>query len=134
MRRWDESSRQLALYLLTNEQRSAEGFYGLPMGLMGDDLQWPADRLRSALSVVEGDGFALYDEPSRVVLIRKALKYSHPLRGKASLQGAINVMTQVKGTPEQFALFLEAADRYKPEFGQRIREEYGLPQGPYEGP
>lgn len=132
MRGWQEDSRTLALYLLTNEQRSAEGFYGLPLGLMADDLQWTPDRLRGALTVVESDGFALYDEAARVVLIRKALKYGKP-RGGPSIKGAINVLKGVRGTTEQFGLFLEAADKYAPAFAAAIRLEYTLPKGPYVG-
>jgi hypothetical protein len=128
VRAWPEDARWLGLYLLTNEQRSAEGFYGLPLGLACDDLAWSRERLLAALAEVQAIGFASYDETARVVLIHKALKY-HPPKGRPSIMGALKAVVAVKGTPALFDQFVTAADKYAPDFAHAIRVHYELPAG-----
>lgn len=128
VRAWPEDGRWFGLYLLVNEKRSAEGFYGLPLGLMCDDLGWDRERLLAALEIVRDAGFASYDETARVVLIHKALKY-HPPRGHPSITGALKAVIGVQGSPALFEQFLSAADKYAPDFAKAIRTHYELPRG-----
>jgi hypothetical protein len=133
VRDWTEDTRSLALYLLTCSHRSAEGFYRLPATVALDDLQWTARRWRAALAELMTTGFADYDEPSRLVFVCKGLKYHAPIRGRSSIKGALNVLENAKGSHRLFARFLEAAEKYEPEFGAAIRKFYLLPEGPYQG-
>ena len=133
VRAWPEDARNLALYLLTNEHRTQEGFYRLSKATMADDLQWESERLEAALGRVQTDGFASYDETSRIVLVRHALKY-HPPHGSKSVKGAVNAIKRTKGSPALFADLLALADDYAPDLAAAIRAEYALPEGPYEAP
>lgn len=128
VRTWPEDARWFGLYLLVNSHRSAEGFYGLPLGLVCDDLNWDRSRVDAALQVLQEAGFASYDPAARVVLIHKALKY-HPPKGKPSITGALKVVVGVQGSPALFEQFLAAADKYAPDFAAAIRSHYGLPEG-----
>jgi hypothetical protein len=132
VRAWPEDARWFGLYLLVNEKRSAEGFYGLPLGLACDDLGWDRERLEQALQVVQDAGFASYDATARVVLIHKALKY-HPPKGRPSITGALKAVVSVQGSPALFDHFLAAADKYAPDFAAAIRTHYKLPEGAMAG-
>ena len=122
---WPEDSRTLGIFLLTNDDRTAEGFYNLSPAKVGESLAWSPERLEEALEAPQRDGFCTYDLGVRVVLIHKAMKY-HPPRGDRSLTGAVNALDAVHGAPGLFDCFLAAADRYAPEFAARIRKRYGL--------
>lgn len=134
VRAWTEDGQRLALYLLTCSHRTAEGFYRLPIATGLDDLKWTRKRWDIALVELAEAGFCEYDEPARLVLIRKALKYAHRIGGHASIQGALNILENAKGSPRLFGQFLAAADRYQGELAAAIRHKYELPEGPYEGP
>lgn len=122
---WPEDSRTLGIYLLTNDDRTAEGFYNLSPAKAGESLDWDPKRLRDALEAPQRDGFCVYDMKVRAVLICKALKY-HPPKGSRSIQGAINALDAVHGAPALFERFRAAAGHYAPEFAAAIRKRYGL--------
>ena len=130
VRAWPEDARALALYLLTNEHRTQEGFYRLAKATIADEIQWQPERLEAALARVQRDGFARYDEVARIVLVRKALKYHAP-HGPKSIKGAVNAIKRTKGSPALFADLLALADDYAPDLAAAIRAEYALPEGPY---
>lgn len=134
VRGWTDDGRTLALYLLTCPHRSGEGFYHLPLGLATDDLVWGLERLRTALGELTATDFVDVDEPARLVLICKALKYCQTVKGPPSIKGAINALEKAKGSPRLFGRFLHAADAYQPALAAAIRAHYRLPEGPYEGP
>jgi hypothetical protein len=130
VRLWSEEARVLALYLLTCSHRSSEGFYRLSAAVAMDDLRWSREQWEDALAELTKASFCDFDEPGRVMFICKALKY-HKIRGPASTQGALNVLGATHGSARLFALFLEAADHYEPEFAAAIRAKYELAEGPY---
>ena len=75
---WPEDVRTLALYLLTCEHSTTEGFYRLPLEYGYADLQWPPKRFHAAFKVLRDSEFCEYDEKARVLLIPKALGRNKP--------------------------------------------------------
>ena len=130
VRGWTDDGRVLALYILTCPHRSFEGFYHLPLVLAASDLEWSDGRLRTALDELVSTDFCDVDEQARVVFIVKALKHQQ-IRGRFSIQGALNSLTHVNGSPRLFGRFLAAADTYQPELAAEIRRHYDLPKGAY---
>ena len=133
VRGWTDDGRVLALYLMTCPHRSFEGFYHLPLALASSDLGWSSERLTVALDELVSTDFCDADEPARVVFIVKALKYQQ-IRGRFSIQGALNSLSLVNGSPRLFGRLLNAADTYQPELAAEIRRHYDLPKGPYREP
>lgn len=133
VRGWSGDGRTLGIYLLTCSQKASEGFYRLPATVAMDDLGWTPERWQAALAELIETDFADYDENARLVFIVKALKYHYPIRGRSSVKGALNVLEKAKGSRRLFGRFLEAADKYEPEFAAAIRDHYRLQEGPYEG-
>lgn len=126
VRGWTDDQRLAALYLLTNPHCTGEGFYHLPLELAAGDLQWPMDRFRCALGVLVSDDFVDVDERARLVLIVKALKHAHPIKGAPSLRGALNALARANGSPRLFARFIHAADQYQPDLAAAIRGHYSI--------
>ncbi|MDR5728414.1 MAG: hypothetical protein RB191_13385 [Terriglobia bacterium] len=133
VRGWTEDARTLGVYLLTCSHRSSEGFYRLPVSSATDDLRWTVERWEAALAEIIGTDFADYDDGARLVFVCKGLKYHAPMHGRPTIKGALNVLEKAKGSSRLFGRFLEAADKYEPEFAAAIRSKYGLPEGPYQG-
>ncbi len=122
VRGWSDDARTMALYLLTNHERRAEGFYQLPLVLALDELGWATERLEAALTTLAGDGFAHYE--NGVVFIVRALKYHAP--NSKQQRAAVNALDGVHGASELFWKFLAAADRYCPDLATGIRQKYSL--------
>jgi hypothetical protein len=126
VRGWTDDGRYLALYLLTCSHRTSEGFYRLSVALALDDLRWTRGRWNASIAELIASDFADYDEKARLVLICKALKYHQPIRGHATITGALNMLEKAKGSLRLFHRFLEAAEKYEPEFAAAIRRKYAL--------
>lgn len=120
-----EDGRMLAIYFLTCEHRTTEGFYNLPRVLVIDDLRWNTGRFDAACMELADVGFARYDTNAEVVFITKGLKYNTPL-GVKSIKGAVVAVDTVKDAPELFQRFLVSADRYAPRFAEALRAFYNL--------
>lgn len=120
-----EDGRMLAIYFLTCEHRTTEGFYNLPRVLVIDDLRWNTGRFDAACMELADVGFARYDTNAEVVFITKGLKYNTP-KGVNATKGAVTAIDTVQDAPDLFRLFLDAADHYAPAFAEAIRERYGL--------
>lgn len=71
---WDNETRLLALYLLTCSHKTTEGLFRLPKQYICADLEWLAKPFAKLLE----DGFIMYDEEVKVILINNALKYQSP--------------------------------------------------------
>lgn len=75
---WDDDTMLVAFYLLTNEHRTTEGIYRLPLAYGAADRGWGMKRFRKAFDKLVTDGFIEYDEDAQVVLIVNALKWQQP--------------------------------------------------------
>lgn len=76
IRALSEDGRVLALYLLTSEHLSLIGLGRLPDGYAADDLQWDANRVRTAMVELDGAGFARCCTATHWVWIVKRVEYA----------------------------------------------------------
>lgn len=122
VRAWDDSTKLLALYLLTCPHRSLEGMFRLPLQYAEIDLKWPERKLSKHFSALQAEGFVQYDPDAQVVLLAKSLKYHSP-RGPKQIKGALNALRAVPPTP-LFAGLIVAAREYAPDFAEALSEGY----------
>jgi hypothetical protein len=116
--RWDSETTLLAVYLLTCEHRNLEGLYRLPYAYIQADLEWSEGEVRDRMETLLDDGFILYDEAARVVLLPKALKYHTPKAPK-QIQGAINALQEVPDSA-LWPHFLAAAAEFAPDLSTAL--------------
>lgn len=126
-RSWDESTRHLALYILTSPHRTTEGLFRLPGVYMLDDLQWTQRRLNKHFGVLQDLAFVDYE--ADVMLILKALSYQPPANDNVVLH-ALNHLEMVPPTRLDL-LFGQLAQRYSERLakglGERFGERFGKP-------
>lgn len=118
VRRWNDSTRLLAAYLLTCEHRNLEGLYRLPLTYAAADLGWNLPKLQRALVTLVEDGFVEYDESAEVVFVRKALKYQQP-KTERQVKGAVNALQEVPPNELQGS-FMDAVQSYAPELAEAL--------------
>lgn len=76
--KWDLPTKLMALYLLTCSHRRLEGIFVLPVPYVCADLGLSEKRVKKCLSVLSRDGFLKFDEKTKVLLLRNALRYQSP--------------------------------------------------------
>jgi hypothetical protein len=126
-RAWPDDQKLLALYLLTCEHRSLEGYYYLPKGYIIADLRgWDIDQVDRNLAALETAGFCAYDPDAEVVFVIKALEHDAP-RGDRRVKGAV---TAVRSVPESvlWPQFVQACAAHAPELFHQLGE--GTPPPP----
>lgn len=106
---WDDDTRLVALYLLTNPHRTTEGLYRLPLAYATADLRWKAGRVERALEVLIASDFVRYDVQAQVVWIVKALAWQSPTNPN-QVKGAARVLRGLPATTlfEDFLRVCEA--------------------------
>lgn len=119
VRGWEDQTKLLAFYLLTNRHRNLEGLYELPYAYIEADLGWNPKDVRRGMDVLLRAGFVEYDEEAQVIFVRNALKYQAP-QSKTQITGAINAVQTVPDTPLWNSL-LAAAEAYAPEFHKALK-------------
>lgn len=107
---WNDAQQKLALYLLTCKHRNLEGLYVLKIEYAAADLGWNPAKVRKYLAALELEGFCLYDEAARVVLLPNALDYYQP-KSKLQLKGAMADLATVPATPLKERFEAEAETR-----------------------
>jgi hypothetical protein len=117
---WSDDAKLLALYLLTNEHRIAEGLYRLPKDYILGDLKWSAERLAEPFAQLSRDGFMKYDETARVVFVVNALKYQAPANDNCR-KSAAKKLRELPETP-LFGDLLASARLYCEPFAKRLPE------------
>lgn len=108
-RRWPEDERQLAIYLLTCEQRRMEGLFRHRIAYMADDLGWPADRSGQALEALIARGWCRYD--GEWLLIVNSLRWDQPGAGNQT-KGAAKAVEPAPVDSELYREFHGLAERY----------------------
>lgn len=76
--KWPDDLKLFALYLLTNQHRTMEGIFVLPVPYMAADLRWPLKKIDQMMSALRDEEFISYDSDTNTILIRNALKYQSP--------------------------------------------------------
>lgn len=126
-RNWTDDMKQFGAYLLTNEHRTLEGLYRLPVAYAGADLDWASERVLRALERLIQDGFAAYDDSAQVVFICKALKRYQP-KSDRHITGAIRNLQTLPPTP-LLQHFQAAAEQYADKLAKAMRKAFGtLPE------
>lgn len=120
MRRWSDSTRTLALYVLSSPHRNLEGLFCMPLNYAQADLGWTPAKTAKAMDELERDGFLKRDPETDVVLITRALKYQAPKSDK-QLAGAVKALAEVPKSSVH-AAFIECCDKYAPELAKRLSE------------
>jgi DNA-binding MarR family transcriptional regulator len=117
-RSWDDSTRLLALYLLTCPHRNLEGLYRLPISYATADLGWSAARVRRNLDRLVEDGFVEYDHDAEVVWVRRALHYQAPSTEK-QIAGALTSLSELPRTSLRDR-FRETAESVSPSLAKAM--------------
>lgn len=76
--KWPDDLKLFALYLLTNQHRTMEGIFVLPVPYMAADLRWPTKKIDQMMTALRDEEFISYDSDTNTILIRNALKYQSP--------------------------------------------------------
>jgi len=76
--KWPDDLKLFALYILTNQHRTMEGIFVLPVPYMAADLRWPTKKIDQMMTVLRDEEFISYDLDTSTILIRNALKYQSP--------------------------------------------------------
>lgn len=118
---WDDETMLTALYLLTCEQRSFEGFYYLPLEYISGDRPWSMKRIERTITALVEDDFIEYDREAKVVLIVNALEAQSP----ATKNHMIGAVRKLRALPPNGLMdrFLEQARRHAPAFADFIANE-----------
>lgn len=120
---WDDDTRMMAFYVLTNPHRATEGLYRLPMGYIREDLKWADKKIRPALTTLIADEFIQYDEQAGVVLIVKALKWQPP-KNPNTANKAASVLETVPETKLD-TKFGELAQQHSEQLWKVLQERFG---------
>lgn len=128
--RWTEDERTMALYLLTCDHRTTEGFFWLPKAYIGADLGWDAERLGKAFASLLHQDFIAYDDEAEVLLIVKAMQYQRP--DNANQQKAAIKSLKMLPRNRLWPRFRECAEAFAEAFAealsQALPEGFGLPE------
>ncbi len=122
---WGERHQRVALYLLTNRNRTMEGLYYLPLGYLAEDLGITAGEAHDAVRFIETQGLASYDHDAQVVFLRKALKHGAPATAR-HVQGAISRLRDVRSSCH-WDEFVMACECHASALAEAIRMEWGMP-------
>ena len=76
--KWPDDLKLFALYLLTNQHRTMEGIFVLPVPYMAADLRWSPKKIDQMMTALRDEEFISYDLDTNTILIRNALKYQSP--------------------------------------------------------
>lgn len=98
VRALSERARNFFLYLLTSPHRNRVGCFVLDPFYAAADIQWSPDAVTTALQELERAGRVAWDPETRVVLIRRFLKFNTLENGKVVV-AAIRELTGVPDTP-----------------------------------
>lgn len=120
-RQWADDQKLLALYLLSCEHRSLEGYYFLPKGYIIADLPgWEMPKVDQHFGALIACGFCCYDENAQVVFVIKALEHDAP-KGDRRVRGAVNALRAVPAST-LWPAFLAACATHAPDLSKALAE------------
>jgi hypothetical protein len=119
---WDDDMMLVVFYLLTNEHRSTEGLYRLPLAYGATDMRWPMKRFKRAFDALVTCNFVEYDGDAQVVLIVKALAWQQPANPNQRKSAA----KKIKALPDTPLLkrFEQLVRTHTPGFGEWLDKEF----------
>lgn len=122
---WDDDTRYVALYLLTCNHRTTEGYFRLPLEYAIADLKWPARRFQAAFDHLVACEFIAYDADARVCLITKALEWQAP-ENPNQVKSAMKLVERVPPSP-LLVRFVRLAQRHCERLAQALAERFPEP-------
>jgi hypothetical protein len=129
VRAWDNDPRMLALYLLSCRHGSSSGIFVLPLSYATEDLCWDMPRLTLAMTILERDGFLLYDRATRVAFMPSYLR-NNPLQNENQIKGAVKHVCTLPDTPLIAALIESArncSEQWTIGLGEALMEQFQNP-------
>ncbi len=116
---WGERNQRVALYLLTNRNRTMEGLYYLPLGYLCEDLGLSPKQAQDAITYIEGEGMVAYDGQAQVVFLPKALLHGAP-KTEMHIRGAMRRLSEVRAS-RHWSAFLAACELHANGLANAIR-------------
>lgn len=121
VRNWDVKTKQLAIYILTNQHRNSEGLFRLPKYYMAGDLNLKLKEINEIVDTLIQADFIEYDDENSIILIKKALKYD-PTRNKNHQKAAVKKLKELPKS-DLFISFLSLAEKYNKSFALYLKKE-----------
>jgi len=97
-KRWNDTQRFGALYLLTCRHANAIGCYVLPKGYIAEDLGWTTVKVQHLFDFLKQEDFIDYDPNNNLMLIHKFLIYN-PLDNKNQAKAAAKLVFDLPKSP-----------------------------------
>lgn len=120
-RMWDVKTKQLAIYILTNQHRNSEGLFRLPKYYIAGDLNFKIDEINEIIDTLIQSDFIEYDDQNSIILIKKALKYD-PTKNKNHQKAAVKKLQELPKS-DLFLDFLKLAEKYNKSFAVYLKKE-----------
>lgn len=112
VRRLDEDSRWVFVYLLICKHANLPGLFLLPMSYITRDIQYPSERVFKAFANLTERGFMEYDAGSETVFVRTWLRHK-PLDNPNKVKGALAALDEIPDSP-LFVSLLKFVEENKP--------------------
>jgi len=97
------NAKLLLIYLMTNRNRNMAGLYSLPKGYAAEDLQLSEQEMAAVWNELSDTGMVIYDEQSRMVLVRDFLRHN-PLDSPKQVSDAISKIKELAKSPLMLTL------------------------------
>lgn len=120
--KWDDSTKLLALYLLTSPHINILGCYVLPKGYICEDLGWTTEQLAKPFAKLLADGFIKYDEANKLLLIPNYLKHN-PIENRNQAIAALKQLMELPRSP-LIAELQQLCEPFRKLFGERFEERF----------
>lgn len=98
VKKWDDDTKLLALYLLTSPHKNLLGLFVLNKLYICADLGWDTKRLGKPFAKLLQDGFIKYDEESELLLLVNFMKHN-PLENGNQVKAAISLLRELPKSP-----------------------------------
>lgn len=115
-----DSSKLLALYLLSGPHTNQIGCFRLPDGYVADDLNWSAETVAKGFRDLSAKGFATRDEASKWVVIHKFTKWNE-IENPNQAKAAAKLFDQVPDGSPVKPILARALRDYAPRFPEDVR-------------
>jgi hypothetical protein len=122
VRGWAQSTRMVALYLLTSPNRLTEGLFRQRVAYAVADTQMTAESIEEALRELAAGDDPFIERDGDMVLIVNALKWQAP-RAVPNAKHAARQITKRKLTGPLVGRLLALADELSPRLAAALREE-----------
>lgn len=118
-----DSSKLLAIYLLSSPHTNQIGCFRLPDGYVSDDLGWSIETLSKGFRDLQAKGFATRDEATKWVVIHKFLKWNE-IENPNQAKAAVKLFDQIPDSSAVKPMLARALAEFAPRFPADIRAPF----------